>query len=215
MQQIGKHLHDCLAKEKFAEAQVAANDNFEPNPCLWKDCYASNKIWQSRQDYVAHIYQHMKILTAAGPKRGRCLWVEDELVCDKQDDDYSNEDWAIHIAQEHGFNVRTNISVDHCAPCGQWFEDDLGDRSTWEEHCLFHYEDQFSAFQERKGDKVDLSVRGVGIYDNVAQYDPTEDLGGNHPELHGYIDQGVAVIPFYCPFCVFDDTLTLPTRMFQ
>ncbi|KAK0465130.1 uncharacterized protein EV420DRAFT_1512930 [Desarmillaria tabescens] len=217
MRQIGKHLHDCVDKQKTAEAQSNANDNYEPNPCLWQDCYSAGKIWPTRQGYIKHIGQHIKMLTQPAPTVGvkrQCLWV-DEVICNKEDNNYTSADWAVHFAQEHGLNACATIAVDHCAQCGLWFEDDVGDRSAWAEHCVFHYNDQFSSFQERAEGDVDLQPRGVCIYDNVVVYDATEGLGGHHPELYGYIEQSVAVVPIYCPYCVFDETLTPPKRMHQ
>lgn len=217
MRQIGKHLHDCLQTQKSTEAQDNANDNYQPNPCLWQDCFSDGKIWSTREAYIKHIAQHTKMLTQPAPTVGvkrLCLWV-DEIVCGKEDSTYTSTDWAVHFAQEHGLNTCATIAVDHCAQCGLWFEDDVGDRSAWEDHCVYHYNDQFSPFQERAEGKVDLQPRGVGIHDNLVVFDPSDGLGGSHPELYGYIEQNVAVVPLYCPYCVFDETLAPSKRMHQ
>ncbi|KAK0439732.1 uncharacterized protein EV420DRAFT_1486185 [Desarmillaria tabescens] len=145
----------------------------EANKCAICD-KDSSQIWLTRQGYIKHIGQHVKMLTQTAPTVGvksQCLWV-DEVVCNKEDNNCTSTDWA--------------------------------------EYCVFHYNDQSPLFQERAGGDVDLQPRSVGIHDNVVVYDAMEGLGGHHPELYGYIEQSFAVVPIYCPYCVFDGLLTSP-----
>ncbi len=41
------------------------------------------------------------------------------------------------------------VIVDHCALCGEWVEDQKGDRSAWNAHCKTHYKTMFSPFKHR------------------------------------------------------------------
>ncbi|PBK58275.1 hypothetical protein ARMSODRAFT_983988 [Armillaria solidipes] len=110
---------------------------------------------------------------------------------------------------EHGLNTCVTIAVDHCTQCGLWFEDEVRDQSAWEDHCVYYYNDQFFSFHECVEGNINLQLHGVGIHDNIVMFNLSNGLGGSHLELYGYIEQNVAAIPLYCPYCIFDETGTI------
>ncbi|SJL04285.1 uncharacterized protein ARMOST_07646 [Armillaria ostoyae] len=75
--------------------------------------------------------------------------------------------------------------VDHCASCGEWYEDIHGDYSAWNDHCVGHYEDAFAPFQERLAEDLILHHdNNLIVVDDIAEYDPSTGFGGKQPVLY-------------------------------
>ncbi len=211
---IGKHIHDCLATRRLADAQQTAADNFEPTICDWDGC--PPRVYESRPEFIKHLQNHLMTSKTAlldGKKRF-CKWNEDDDICGHEaEHDWLIADWAGHFASAHGLNVHTTIAVDHCTICGEWFEDDLGDGASWASHCMGHYEDMFASHQKRHDGIVDVEPTGILDVGGAIKYDHADSFDG--APLHGHIRKGIALQPYYCPFCVFDKSLDPARRMKQ
>ncbi len=211
---IGKHIHKCLAARRLADAQQTAAENFEPAICDWDGC--PPRLYESRTEFIKHLQNHLmssKITLLDGKKR-YCKWKEDDDICGQEaEHDWLIGDWASHFASAHGINVHTTIAVDHCSICGEWFEDDLGDGASWASHCMGHYEDMFASHQKRHDGVVNVEPTGIVDIGGAIRYDPAD--GFNGAPLYGHIRKGIALQPYYCPFCVFDESLAPARRMKQ
>lgn len=210
---IGKHIHNCIAARMHSDAQQRATDNFDHTTCAWDGC--SPQVYESRPDFIAHMHTHLTSLTKLSLHGNQmCKWHRDGNICAEEGDgDWMVPDWANHFATDHSLNVNATIAVDHCAICGQWFEDDMGDGASWASHCMGHYDDMFSPFQERQHGLVDLQPTGIVDIGGAISYDPCDFVGS--ALLHGHIKRGIALRPYFCPFCVFDAGLPIARRMMQ
>ncbi|CCM06506.1 uncharacterized protein FIBRA_08776 [Fibroporia radiculosa] len=97
------------------------------------------------------------------------------------------------------------------------FIDITGDDDEWTDHCTQHYEMLFEQFGTRAG-LIDVKPVNTKILDQVyrcVEYEVGSGFGGALPEFHGHIEHGVAQTPMLCPFCVYNETLTMPRRMVQ
>ncbi|KAK0460972.1 uncharacterized protein EV420DRAFT_1477844 [Desarmillaria tabescens] len=215
---IGRHIHSCIANTMQEQATLNADEAFKQTQCFWNGCFASKTVWKTRKAHLKHLTNHinwLKSLSIRGDTR-RCRWYEQDRICNETAAEDDDSFWEDHFASAHGINTSTTIRVDHCASCGEWYEDLYGDCSAWNDHCIGHYEDAFAPFQERLDQDVILQHdENVIVVDGTAEYDPTTGFGGKQPLLHGYIEQYIALRPFYCPFCVFDTTKPMFSRMKQ
>ncbi|KAK0501742.1 hypothetical protein EDD18DRAFT_1431876 [Armillaria luteobubalina] len=144
---IGKHLHECAASHKLHHAQVSACDTFKPSHCLWNGCSKVSTVWQTRDTHRKHLEAHLTWLSSLSTsgKTRCCMW---ELCEEPTHTDWYISDWAFHFVADHGINLNKAIIVDHCALCGEWVEDQKGDRSAWNAHCKTHYKTIFAPFKQ-------------------------------------------------------------------
>ncbi len=210
---IGKHIHNCIVACMHADAQQRATDNFDCTTCAWDGC--STKVYESCPDFIAHIHTHLILLTKLSLHGNQmCKWCEEGEICAEEGNGgWLVPDWANHFTTEHYLNANATIAIDHCTICGQWFEDDMGDGASWVGHCMGHYDDMFSPFQEWQDRLIDLQPTSIVNIRAAISYDPRDSVGG--PLLHGHIKRGIALHPYFCLFCVFDADLPIMRRMMQ
>ncbi|KAK0241480.1 hypothetical protein EDD85DRAFT_948568 [Armillaria nabsnona] len=211
---IGKHLHECAALLKHSQAQLSTNEAFKPSHCLWDGCSKASTIWETRDAHLKHLENHIAWLASisiTGDSR-HCKW---DLCKEPSHTDWFLSDWAFHFATAHGINSNKAVIVDHCALCGDWVEDQKGDCSAWNAHCKTHYKTNFSPFKHRLQGHVSHHDCKLKITNAVAEYEPNAPFDNKRPLLHGHIQQSIALHPFFCPFCVYDNDLLMYMCMKQ
>ncbi|KAJ7282354.1 hypothetical protein C8J57DRAFT_1295187 [Mycena rebaudengoi] len=161
-----------------------------------------------------HVETHIESLafptTKKNPTR-HCRWrLEDGEMCMEDHAD----DWRNHFGLVHSLNVHAKVKLHYCAICPQWYVDELGDGLLWEDHCCEHSH-IFAPFRKRVEGDVDHTPIGISYVDNCIEYEVGSGFNGLLAEFHGYVVHGVALVPMYCPFCVFDASLPIEVQMHQ
>ena len=86
----------------------------------------------------------------------------------------------------------------------------------WEDHLSAHWDVLFSGFGERTESPEEMTGSGVIADDGASvAFNSGEGLGGKHPEFHCHISEGITVLPYFCPFCVFSIELPAAERCRQ
>ncbi|KAJ3812007.1 hypothetical protein F5876DRAFT_64353 [Lentinula aff. lateritia] len=96
-------------------------------------------------------------------------------------------------------------------------DDILGDRQVFNNHHLAHYEVLFDRFGLRPSEGASVSLLPIGIIETekYIEYAPGSGFDGVLPEFHGHFSDGIALVPGFCPTCVFDEKLPMYMRMHQ
>jgi len=78
------------------------------------------------------------------------------------------------------------------------------------------FDEIFAPFQECTGllDIVPSGIITLPAVDNCIEYEHGTGFGGLLPEFHGHMQAGVAFLPMFCPWCVFNEDL-LPAICMQ
>lgn len=94
------------------------------------------------------------------------------------------------------------------------FPDLLGDKADWITHVEELYDDLFLPFIARAGD-IDVVPIGIEKVDDTIFYAHDTGFERKQPEFHGHVSHGVALVPMFCPFCVYNDYIPIMARMKQ
>ncbi|KAJ7601486.1 hypothetical protein DFH06DRAFT_1025912 [Mycena polygramma] len=210
----GSHIHDCVAKAQQQHVQEYVEANWEQQKCCWGDCTRYGYEFHGRPAFVDHVQRHIDSFHRHlnSTTQTYCRWeLEDGNECGAED----AEDWRAHFGQVHSLNVNKKVKVKFCAICCDWTVDETGDGLLWDGHLNEHYEELFEPFSDRVEDAVDLTPIDVSFVDQCVEFEQGSGFSGLQPEFHGHVHKGVALAPMYCPWCVFDQTLTLEARMQQ
>ncbi|KAJ4470034.1 hypothetical protein C8J55DRAFT_491970 [Lentinula edodes] len=142
----------------------------------------------------------------------RCKWqISPGVTCDAED----VEDWRAHFSEPHGFNLDESVLTEFC----NWFKltshfklyDIAGDRQELNNHHLAHYADLFDSFSSRPLEGTSVSLLPVGIIktEKYIKYTPGTGFNGQLPEFHGHVSDNIALVPGFCPSCVFNEDLPM------
>ncbi|KAJ7629713.1 hypothetical protein DFH06DRAFT_708967 [Mycena polygramma] len=215
---VGSHIHTCHKTAMQEHAQEEIEDEYEPRTCEWDGCKKNENgvVFRTRADFVEHVQTHFPSFSLPPshnyPER-YCRWsLDDGEMCLDTDED---GDLFKHFGQVHNVNLRDKVAVRYCVPCVEWTVDELGDGLYWEGHCHMHFADLFDRFSTRPDEEVDLAPIGIQVIDNTIEFQHGTGFSDAHPEFHGHCVRGVALEPGWCPWCVFDVTLSIELRMAQ
>ncbi|KAJ7108591.1 hypothetical protein C8R44DRAFT_884651 [Mycena epipterygia] len=213
---LATHIHSCIMRELKAKVNKEVEDEYEPQACSWTTC-SDKTVLQSRAEFCAHVNRHLDNFRFAAKQRGRasCKWKnESNEPCGEKE----CNDLEKHFARVHSLNVCENIDVQYCAICAESFIDYEGDGELWREHCVDHYATLFDPFATRVETEVDFMQHGVIFtpdVDHCIQFENGAGFNSQRPEFHGHLDHQVPLAPCFCPFCVYDETLSMQVRMQQ
>lgn len=92
-----------------------------------------------------------------------------------------------------------------------------GDGQTFEIHHLAHYADRFDGFSVRPAQGTEVSFEPIGIVEGLdyIEYEHGTGFDGRLPEFHAHITDGVARVPAFCPWCVFDTECSMTKKVHQ
>lgn len=95
--------------------------------------------------------------------------------------------------------------------------DILGDRQVFNNHHLAHYEVLFDPFSLRPSEGASISLLPIGITETkkYIEYAPGSGFDRVLPEFHGHFSDSIALVPGFCPTCVFDEKLPMYMQMHQ
>ncbi|KAJ3868942.1 hypothetical protein EV359DRAFT_77134 [Lentinula novae-zelandiae] len=116
-----------------------------------------------------------------------------------------------------GYNFGHIHSLFEVLTCLFRLYDILGDRQVFSNHHLAHYQELFDSFSSRPPEGASVSLSPIGIIETEKYIEYTAGSGfdGELPEFHGHFSDGIALVPAFCPSCVFDEKLPMYTRMHQ
>ncbi|PBK74587.1 hypothetical protein ARMSODRAFT_970671 [Armillaria solidipes] len=207
---VGPHIHKCITQQMQSEAQEKAERTYVPARCSWKGCTAKTGIYTTRQSFLSHVAGHCARLGKPS------IIVDSAGLCGLEEHD----DWTSHFVTEHGINLRSTIEVDFCYLCTQFFVDEVGDRSAWEDHLIEHYDNHFRAFEDRaEEDRKEFPTNDdVQWLEHPRAIQYAHGAGfatGTQPEIHGYFADRIILIPARCPFCLYNRDAPISVRMYQ
>ncbi|KAJ3891118.1 hypothetical protein GG344DRAFT_77241 [Lentinula edodes] len=207
----GEHVHSCTRRILSEKATAQIEANFTSQECKYGKCL---KKFDHRSEFISHLFMtHIK--SATRNKSSRCCkWqIAPGVSCGVED----IKDWREHFAEIHGLNLDQSIFVEFCTICGIWLYDILGDRQVFNNHHLAHYEVLFDPFSLRPSEGASVSLLPIGITETekYIEYAPGSGFDGVLPEFHGHFSDGIALVPGFCPTCVFDEELPIFSNVFR
>ncbi|KAJ3872207.1 hypothetical protein F5051DRAFT_481471 [Lentinula edodes] len=149
------------------------------------------KKFDQCSEFISHLVMtHIK--SATQNKSSRCCkWqIAPGVSCGVED----IKDWREHFAEIHGLNLDESIFVE-----------------------FSHYEVLFDPFSLWPSEGASISLLPIGITETekYIEYTPGSGFDRVLPEFHGHFSDGIALIPGFCPTCVFDKKLPMYMRMHQ
>lgn len=93
--------------------------------------------------------------------------------------------------------------------------DENGTGAAWDEHLSAHYDELFAASEQRASEDdvfkpvVSQEQNGLVYFEIDLHFDDAR------PHLHGLNASHMTLDPYFCPVCVFDDSLPMRCRMAQ
>ncbi|KAH7874256.1 uncharacterized protein C8R40DRAFT_1195537 [Lentinula edodes] len=204
----GEHVHLCTRRILSEKATAQIQANFSSQECKYGKCLEQ---FDQRSEFISHLMTHIKF---ARKKSNHCKWqIAPGVSCGAED----IKDWREHFAEIHGINLDQCIFTEYCTICGVWLYDILGDRQVFSNHHLAHYQDLFDSFSSRPPEGASVSLSPIGIIETekYIEYTPGSGFDGELPEFHGNFSDGIALVPAFCPSCVFDEKLPMYMRMHQ
>jgi hypothetical protein len=123
----------------------------------------------------------------------------------------------LHMYEKHGVRLHRHADLEWCCICQEWYYDldSQGNFAFWIAHCQAHYDRLFSRFSERVSGPVDNMGEIHLIDGKFVEFEHGQGFGGSRPEFHGHVVKHITLSPFFCPFCVYDDSLDYSKRTHQ
>ncbi|KAJ7922602.1 hypothetical protein B0H13DRAFT_1982726 [Mycena leptocephala] len=188
-----RDVHVCVGHSQQKAANNARDVAFVQRLCSWFNC---SMAFQNADE----LWSHVKTTHLRQTKTISCLW-----------DGCSAEHPASRMPRS---TFDSEAEVRFCTLCSQWSWNFGRDQQYADCHAEAHFRQLFAGFQIR-ADYEELSPSQVQISNGVAVFSKSEPTGPDRPQFHQVYCRDVPVLPGFCPWCVFDDSLDIQHRMKQ